>query len=115
MVSSFPTAWFSEFVEPLTSRFGGELTICRDGDSVRWGYFGQSAVVGMTVDGKLQATFIDRQSVDAVSRRPAVAVYESSGSYALTPASCGRMVADMVDFFSGVREPRFRFIDACSR
>jgi len=31
------------------------------------------------------------------------------------PISGGRMVADLVGFFSGVREPKFRFIDEYPR
>lgn len=115
MVSSFSSAWLSNVAEPLTSKFGGDLTVCRDGNAVRWGFAGQSALVEMLSDGQMHAIFIDRESVDSVSRRPAAAVYRARVSYALTEASCGRMVTDMVDFFSGMREPKFRFVDAHSR
>ena len=30
--------------------------------------------------------------------------------YAMTRAGCERMVADMVAFFTGIREPRFTFV-----
>jgi hypothetical protein len=94
---------------------GDGLTLCRDGNSVRWGFAGQATVVELLPDGRMQATFVDREGIDAVSKRPAAAAYQSHASYALTAVSCTRMVADMVDFFSGVREPKFTFFDAFPR
>jgi hypothetical protein len=108
-------AWLSKLAEPLTSKFGDGLTLCRDGDRVRWGFAGQSTIVELLPNGKMLATFVDREGIDAVSKRPAAGVYQTFASYALTPASCSRMVADMADFFSGVREPKFTFFDAFTR
>jgi hypothetical protein len=82
---------------------------------VCWGYDGQSAIIEMMPDGMLRATFIDCDSIDAVSDRPAAAAYRARSTYALNSASCSRMVADLVDFFSGVREPRFAFVDVHPR
>ncbi len=110
-----PAAWLSEVIEPLSTRFGSQLTIDRDGDVVRWGFAGQYTVVELLHDGRLNATFLDRESVEAVSKRPAAAAYRTHVAYALNRGSCSRMVADMCDFFSGVREPKFRFIEAYAR
>lgn len=82
---------------------------------VCWGYDGQSAVLEMTADGLLRATFIDSERIDIVSASPAAAAYRTGSVYALNRASCGRMVTDLVDFFSGIREPKFQFVDAFPR
>jgi hypothetical protein len=82
---------------------------------VCWQYAGQSVVIELRPGNVLEATFIDAQGVDAVSTRPAVAAYRSTTSYALTASSSERMAADLVDFFSGVREPKFVFTDAYLR
>ncbi len=63
----------------------------------------------------MHATFIDSETIDAVSSSPVAAAYRGRSRYALNEASCARMVSDLVDFFSGVREPKFTFIDAYPR
>ncbi len=115
METSTSAAWLATCADPLTSRFGAGLTVSREGNSVRWGFAGLSAIVEMRTDGKLRATFVDREQLDAVSSRPAAAAYETRTLYALSAVSCSRMVADIVDFFSGVREPKFTFFGAYSR
>ena len=97
---------------PLWATYGDRLTILRDGNAVRWVYDGRSAVVALRGD-VVEATFVDRPALDAVSASPAAPVYRGSEyGYALTPAGCSRMVADMVAFFEGTREPRFTFVGA---
>jgi len=113
--SSASTTWLSGIVAPLSKKFGSDITVSRTGDMVCWGYDGQSAVLEMTSDGSLRATFIDSESTDMVSASPAAAAYRTGCTYTLTRAGCGRMVGDLVDFFSGVREPKFRFVDAYPR
>ncbi len=115
MEYSLRGGWLAAVVEPLADKFGEGLTLCRDGNCVRWGFAGLSTVVELLTDGRMQATFVDREDIDAVSNRPAVAAYRTRASYALTAASCARMAADMADFFSGVREPKFEFFDAFPR
>jgi hypothetical protein len=115
MTSSPSAAWLSGIAAPLTERFGADLTLSRTGDMVCWDYDGKSAIVELTSAGTMRATFIDCESIDAVSRTPAAAAYRTSSTYALNRPSCSRMVADMVDFFSGVREPKFIFVDAYPR
>lgn len=112
MESSFSASWLATVAEPLNTKFGCGLTLYREGNVVRWGFGGQSALVEFLADGSLSATFFDRESIDQVSKQPAHAVYSAYGTYRLTSAGCSHMVADMVDFFSGVREPKFRFITA---
>jgi hypothetical protein len=113
--SSAPATWLSGIAAPLAAKFGSNLTVSRSGNMVCWGYDGQSAVLEMAADGMLRTTFIDSESIDAVSASPAVGAYRTGTAYALNRASCGRMVADLVDFFSGVREPKFTFFDAYPR
>lgn len=105
--------WFSDLTRPLAAKFGDGLTLCRDGKRVEWSYHGQSAVIEFSPQGTIDALFIEQPSVDAVSAAPTSAVYKPLGpGYSLTPAGCARMVSDMVDFFSGTREPRFVFSNA---
>jgi hypothetical protein len=85
------------------------------GNMVCWGYDGQSAVIELMSEGSLRATFIDCERVEHVSASAAAAVYCALDAYALDPAGCRRMVADLVDFFSGMREPRFSFVDVHPR
>jgi hypothetical protein len=117
MTSSLSTSaeWLSGIVAPLAAKFGGDLMVSRSGNMVCWDYGGQSAVIEMTPDGKMHATFIAAEGVDVVSASPAAAAYRTGSVYALNGSSCGRMVTDLVDFFSGVREPKFTFIDAYPR
>ncbi len=82
---------------------------------VCWGFDGQSATLELAADGTLRATYIDAQQIDAVSSKPVAAVYRSCSAYTLTEAGCHRMVADLADFFSGVREPAFTFVDTYAR
>jgi hypothetical protein len=113
--SSASATWLSGITAPLAAKFGNTITVSRSGNMVCWGYDGQSAVLEMTPHGFLRATFIDSAGIDAVSSSPAVAAYRTGSVYALNRAGCGRMVADLVEFFSGIREPKFRFVDAYAR
>lgn len=115
MASLDPGRWMADLAAPLISKFAEGLTLSRDGERVEWSYGGQSAVIELTPQGTLNATFVAPPSFDAVSSSLAAAVYRPrTVPYALTPAGCSRMVDDMVDFFSGVREPRFVFAGAYS-
>jgi hypothetical protein len=113
--SSASATWLSGIAAPLAAKFGSNITVSRSGNSVCWGYDGQSAVLEMTPQGFLRATFIDSEGIDVVSASPVAAAYRTGSVYALNRASCGRMVADLVDFFSGIREPKFQFVDAYAR
>jgi hypothetical protein len=115
MTSSPSASWLSGIAAPLTAKFGADLTVSRMGNMVCWGYDGQSAVIEMMSDGALRATFIDCERVDEVSASAAAAVYRARGTYTLDPAGCRRMSADLVEFFSGAREPRFSFVDVLPR
>jgi len=115
MSFSSSAAWLSTIAAPLSAKFGANLTLSRTGNTVCWGYGGQSAVIELAPDGKLLATFIDAESIDEVSACPAAAAYRVRSSYALNEASCSRMIADLAEFFSGVREPKFTFVDAYPR
>jgi len=102
---------FAAATAPLISNFGDSLTLWRDGNVVHWSYDGQSIVVELQFDGTVGATFVDRPATDAISGDDTAAVYYRCGDlpYRLTPAGCSAMVADMMAFFSGDREPLFTF------
>jgi hypothetical protein len=72
MIASPIAGWLSGIAAPLTQMFGDALTVSRNGNMVCWGYDGQSAVIEMTLDGLLCATFIDCERLEAVSALPAV-------------------------------------------
>ena len=114
-VVSFDAApWLPDAFEPLISRLGNDLTVRRDGSTVHWGYDGLWAVVELRADGRLEAMFVERPSVDRVTATLAAPVYRRPGfGYALSPESCAHMATDLADFFSGTREPRFTFVGAC--
>ena len=104
---------FATATAPLISNFGESLTLWRDGNVVHWAYDGQTIVVELQFDGTVEATFTGRPSTDEISGSGAVAVYRRAGfhdhRYRLTPGGCSAMVADMMAFFSGEREPLFVF------
>jgi hypothetical protein len=105
--------WLAEAVSPLTSKFGDRLLLFRDGNRVQWSVDGQAAVMELQSGGDISATFFDRPALDVVTSKPAAAIYRSRvAGYSLSPEGCARVVADMVEFFSGTREPRFSFVDA---
>jgi len=113
MVHSESANWLSEAARPLISKFGDRLSLFRDGDRVQWSYDGQAAIFELRADGIVEATFVDRPAIDAVTSTTACAVYRGRGvRYFLTADGCTRVVSDMVDFFSGTREPEFAFVDA---
>ena len=113
VVTADSVRWLADAFTPLTSKFGDRLSLFRDGDRVQWTYEGQAAIVELRSEGAIEATFVDRSTVDGVSGTTACAVYRSLGQgYALSAEGCRRIVSDMVDFFSGIREPRFAFVDA---
>jgi hypothetical protein len=113
MLDSQSLQWMAELGTTLTSTFGEDVTLARFGNSVQWSYAGQSAVVELRPGGTLEATFVARPCIDGVTKAPVAGVYRKIGSrYRLSPEGCSRMVNDMVEFFQGVREPRFTFVNA---
>ena len=103
---------FAAATAPLISNFGESLTLWRDGNVVHWSYDQQTIAVVLQFDGTLDAIFLDRPSTDVISAAEAIAVFRRCGDprYRLTPSGCTAMVADMMAFFSGEREPRFAFV-----
>jgi len=113
MLDSDSLRWMAELGTTLTTTFGEGVTLSRYENAVQWSYAGQSAVVELRAGGTLEATFVERPVLDGVSASPVAGVYRNTGSrYRLSPEGCSRMVNDMVDFFQGVREPRFTFVNA---
>ncbi len=102
---------FAAATAPLISNFGENLTLWRDGNVVHWSYDRQAIVVELQFDGTVETTFLDRPGTDAVTGADVCAVYRRNGNrpYQLTQAGCVAMVADMMAFFSGDREPLFTF------
>jgi hypothetical protein len=105
--------WLAESVSPLRSTFGSRLSLVRDRNCVQWSCDGNAAIVEFAPGNELRATFVAAPVVDEVSLLPVSAVYRARPrTYRLTPEGSARMVSDMVAFFSGIREPRFVFINA---
>ena len=100
MAYPVPASWLTQTLAPLETALGRRIAFARDGDCACWSFEGQRAIVEMAGQDALRAHFV-----------ASAAVYARDGGYPLTPAGCERMVADMIDFFSGVREPRFTFVD----
>jgi hypothetical protein len=96
----------------LTERFGEDLTLWRDGGTACWRYDGQSVLITAGPDGTIEAMFVDRPALDAVSGSPAVAIYRrtAAGGYTLTAEGGSRIADDMSAFFTGARETRFTFV-----
>jgi len=108
-----PAHWLADVLAPLGSTFGDSLRFSRDGSLARWSYDDHAAIVELGRADRIVARFVAPPAIDAISGQFSAPVYlGEEGGYPLTRAGCERMVADMVEFFSGVREPRFRFIAA---
>jgi hypothetical protein len=108
-----PTHWLVDALAPLGNTFGERLHFSRDGTVARWTYDGHAAIVELGGAERILARFVAPPATDAVSGLPAAPVYScDENGYALNRVGCERMVADMVAFFSGTREPRFTFIAA---
>jgi hypothetical protein len=108
-----PTHWLAEAFAPLGTTFGERLRFSRDGTAALWTCDGHSAIVELGGADRIVARFVAPPVPDAISGQPSAPVYvRDERGYAMTRADCERMVADMVAFFSGTREPRFTFVAA---
>jgi glutamine amidotransferase PdxT len=105
----------AESISPLREKFGDRLTLARERNCVQWSFEGNAAIVEFQPGDQLRATFVAAPVIDAVTSRPTSAVYQArKHRYGLTPEGSQAMVADMMAFFSGVREPQFHFVNAYS-
>jgi hypothetical protein len=105
----------AESISPLRERFGDRLTLARERNCVQWSFEGNAAIVEFQPGDQLCATFVAAPVIDAVTARPTSAVYRPrKDAYCMTPEGGQAMAADMMAFFSGVREPQFRFVNAYS-
>lgn len=111
MYSPQTTSSFAAATAPLWANFGPDLTLMRDGDVVRWSYEGQTVVVAQQADGAATASFVDAPALDQVTGCAESAIYRRSVErcYQMTPESAAALVADMVAFLQGEREPFFTF------
>ena len=77
---------------------------------------GRQVIVAQQPDGAATASFVDVPGIDEVSGTAASAIYRRTAerTYQMTADSCRAMVADMMAFFSGEREPIFTFTGARS-
>ena len=108
-----PRAFLSEFAASLFDTFGEGLTFVREGERVRWCYADTSAVVEQRSEHAVAAMFLDAPAPDAASPDRVYAVYAPrNATYSLTERGVRCMIDDLAAFFSGVREPRFTFVDA---
>jgi hypothetical protein len=112
-MSSFAPYPAADPFRALSSTFGAQLRFTRTGSVARWTFNGHLAEVELESGDRVVARFVAPSTNDAVSGRRAAAVYaRDERGYALTPAGSERMVADIIAFFSGSREPAFRFVAA---
>lgn len=103
----------ADVFSPLNRAFGRRLTFSHEGAAAQWAFDGHLAIVELGAQDRIFARFVAPPDVDAVCGGASAAVYARGGSgYALTRAGCEHMVADMVAFFSGAREPLFTFVAA---
>jgi len=93
---------------PLREAYGARLVIKRDGDGVRYELDERKVVVVPDGTEAVRVTFLDRATRDAVAGEATLPVYRVS-PYPLTAQGAHRLASDLVDFFAGTREPRFRF------
>jgi hypothetical protein len=113
MDDSDSVGWLADSMTPLSTTFGDRLSLVRDRNCVQWSCDGQAAIVEFAAGRELRATFVSAPVVDEVTSLLVSAVYHPRArSYRLTREGSARMVADMMAFFSGVREPRFTFVNA---
>ena len=113
LMGAFGSTWsLADAMASLAERFGDDLTLWRERGTACWRYDDQSVLITAGPDGTVEATFVDRPTLDAVSGTAAVAIYRraSAGGYALTADGGSRMADDMSAFFTGVRETRFTFV-----
>ena len=94
----------------LQAALGDRLTVDRRGERARWSYDGHSALIDLRTGTSAEALFVAPPVLEEVTQRPMRAAYRAGvASYALTPGGAERLAADMLDFFTGRREPHFRF------
>ena len=111
MAHTAPASWLTDALAPLGTAFGGALGFARDAGCACWTYEGQRALIELD-ENVVRARFVASPQADVIDGGNVAAVYAGDDGYPLTPSGCERMVADMLAFFSGVREPQFTFIDA---
>ena len=104
-----PATWLLDAFAPLADSFGDRLAVARDGGQVAWSCDGRSALVEPRPDGTIAARFLDRPMPAVLGTGRAVYATDDYG-YPMTAVGCERMVSDMLAFFSGAPDPRFRFI-----
>jgi hypothetical protein len=113
MDDSDSVRWLADSMTPLCSTFGDRLSLIRDRNCVQWSCDGHAAIVEFAAGDELRATFVSAPVLDEVTSLLVSAVYcPRPRSYRLTREGSARMVSDMMAFFSGVREPRFTFVNA---
>jgi hypothetical protein len=113
MDDSDSVRWLSDSMAPLSTTFGDRLSLVRERNCVQWSCDGHAAIVEFAEGEELRATFVSAPVLDEVTSLLVSAVYRPKPlSYRLTREGSARMVADMMAFFLGVREPRFTFVNA---
>ncbi|GAC1567526.1 MAG: hypothetical protein NVS2B3_06150 [Vulcanimicrobiaceae bacterium] len=94
--------------DSLRDKYGTALTLRRDGAAVRYEMGGLGAILEPAGDA-VRVTFVERAARDGVSLCDVVPLYRSVERYGISLEGARRLVADMLAFFAGTREPRFRF------
>jgi len=106
-------ASWAEVAATLNHTFGERLTLHREARRICWTFEGQSALVEMHDERSVAARFLDKPAPDSAADDWVRAVYVPHREcYSLDARGCTRMADDLVEFFRGTREPRFRFTGA---
>jgi len=105
--------WLVEALGPLDHALGDRLCFSREGSSACWSYDGHAALVELSGIDRIAARFVAPATIDAFSGAAMTPEYLSDErGYPVTASGCERLVADMLAFFSGTREPAFTFVGA---
>lgn len=106
---SFAPSGIAAAFAPLREAFGSRLRLSRDGAMARWSVDGREALVASS-GGGIAVTFVDEPFRDSVLDTTVAPLYDSGEIYRLDAAGARRLANDLFLFFSGTREPRFRFV-----
>jgi hypothetical protein len=108
-MSFVPAGHLAAAMAPLRATYGSRLTMCRDGSAVRWTLEGRAAIVEVEGERSVCVTFVERATRDSISEAALAPLYRAKTPYRLIADGAGHLARDMAAFFSGAREPRFRF------
>lgn len=108
-MSFVPSGSIAAAFAPLRQTFGSRLTMKRDGGTMRWCVDGLETVVELRGSDSVCVRFFEGGLRDAVLGDSVAPRFATASEYRLTAEGAKRLATDMLAFFGGTREPRFRF------